>query len=164
MSNGSKTAGSKLLKERNPMKTRREIAVEKFLAGYNCAQAVLYSFCDDLNFDRDTALRLACGFGGGMARKQEVCGALTGGVVAIGLKHGRGEGQDKSITDETYRKVQQLMLGFESKHGACICRTLLNGCNLNTPEGQRYFKENELQSKTCKAFVETAVELLEGIL
>ena len=52
------------------MKTRSDIALQKFLAGYNCAQAVLFSFCDDLGFDKDTALRLACGFGAGMARKQ----------------------------------------------------------------------------------------------
>src|ERR1035441_4030849 len=68
------------------MSIRTDIAVEKFLAGYNCAQAVLYSFCDDLGFGKDTALRLACGFGAGMARKQEVCGAITGGIIALGLK------------------------------------------------------------------------------
>ncbi len=66
------------------MKTRSYIAAEKLLAGYNCAQAVLYSFCDDLRFDRDTALRLACGFGAGMARNQGVCGVVTGGIITIG--------------------------------------------------------------------------------
>ena len=99
------------------MSQRSDVAVEKFLAGYNCAQAVLYSFCDDLHFDKDTALRLACGFGGGLARRQEVCGAVTGGIIAIGLKHGRGEGQDKAVTEETYRQVRELMSGFEAKHG-----------------------------------------------
>ena len=146
------------------METRSNIAVEKFLAGYNCAQAVLYSFCDDLRFDKDTALRLACGFGAGMARKQEVCGAITGGIITIGLKHGRGEGQDRAVTEETYRKVRELMSRFESKHGTCICRTLLNGCDLSTPEGQRYFKDNDLLNKTCKGCVKMVVETLEDIL
>ena len=146
------------------MKTRSDIAVEKFLAGYNCAQAVLYSFCDDLNFDKDTALKLASGFGAGMARKQGTCGAIAGGIIAIGLKHGRGEGQDRTPTDETYRKVRELLWQFESKHGTSICRTLLNGCDLNTPEGQRYFKEHDLQNKTCKACVKTVGEALENIL
>ena len=116
------------------MSARSDVAVEKFLSGYNCAQAVLYSFCDDLGFDKDTALRLACGMGAGMARKQEVCGAITGGIITLGLKHGRGEGQDRTPTEETYRKVRELMSQFESKHGTCICRTLLKGCDLNTPE------------------------------
>jgi hypothetical protein len=48
------------------MKTKSEIAVEKFLGGYNCAQSVLYSFCDDLGFEKNIALKLACGFGAGM--------------------------------------------------------------------------------------------------
>ena len=74
------------------MTTKSDVAVEKFLAGYNCAQAVLFSFCDDLVFDKNTALKLACGFGAGMGRRQEVCGAIIGGIIALGLKHGRGEG------------------------------------------------------------------------
>ena len=97
------------------MKTKTDIAVAKFSADYNCAQAVLYSFCDNLQFDKDTALRMACGFGAGMARKQEVCGAISGGILAIGLKHGRGEGQEKTVTEETYRKVRELMARFEEK-------------------------------------------------
>jgi len=150
--------------EKKPVKKRSDVAVEKFLAGYNCAQAVLYSFCDDLNFDKNTALRMACGFGGGMGRRQEVCGAVSGGILAIGLRHGRGEGQDKTLADETYKKVRELMSQFESRHGSCICRTLLNGCDLRTPEGQRYFKENDLLNKTCKDCVATVVEELQSII
>ena len=145
------------------MSTRCDVAVEKFLAGYNCTQAVLYSFCDGLDFDKNTALKLACGFGAGMGRRQEVCGAITGGIIALGLKHGRGEGQDKTPTEETYRKVQKLMSAFESKHGTCICRTLLNGCDLNTPDGMQYFKANDLLNKTCKGCVKTVVKTLEEI-
>jgi C_GCAxxG_C_C family probable redox protein len=146
------------------MSARKDVAVEKFLAGYNCAQAVLYAFCDDLCLDKDAALKLACGLGAGMARRQEVCGAISGGIIALGLKHGRGEGQDRTPTEETYRKVRDLMSQFESKHGSCVCRKLLKGCDLTTPEGQRYFKENDLHNKTCKGCVTTAVETLEKIL
>lgn len=146
------------------MSTRSDIAVEKFLAGYNCAQAVLYSFCDDLGFDKDAALKLACGFGAGMARRQEVCGAITGGIITLGLKHGRGEGQDRATTEEAYRKVRELMSRFESKLGTCNCRALLNGCDLSTAEGQRYFKENDLLNKTCKVCVKMVTEILEDLL
>ena len=99
-----------------------------------------------------------------MARKQEVCGAVSGGILAIGLKHGRGEGQDRTPTEATYAKVRELMSRFESKHGSCICRTLLNECDLNTPEGQQFFKENDLMNTTCKGCVKTVVEALEEIL
>jgi peroxiredoxin len=79
-----------------------------------------------------------------MARRQEVCGAVSGGILALGLRHGRGEGQDKNPTEETYRLVRKLTSQFESVHGSCICCTLLQGCDLNTPHGQQSFKQNEL--------------------
>lgn len=87
------------------MNARRDVAVQKLLAGYNCAQAVLYAFCEDLGFDRDAALRLACGFGAGMARKQEVCGAVSGGIITLGLRHGRGEGQQAFKANDLLNKT-----------------------------------------------------------
>ena len=145
------------------MKTRSDMAVEKFLSGYNCAQAVLFSFCEDLGLDKNTALRMASGFGAGMARKQGTCGAVTGGVMAIGLKHGRGEGQEHAVMEETYRKVRELVWQFESKYGTSNCRQLLN-CDLNKPEGQRYYKEHDLRNTTCKDCVHSVVESVEKIL
>jgi C_GCAxxG_C_C family probable redox protein len=146
------------------MSQRSDVAVNKLLAGYNCAQAVIYSFCDDLGLDRNTALKLSCGLGGGMARKQEVCGAVTGGILALGLSHGRGEGQDKDLTEKTYNDVRELISLFEAAHGSCVCLTLLQGCDLNTPEGQLAYKQNDLLNKTCKRCVQTAVETLETLI
>lgn len=146
------------------MKTPPDIAVEKFLSGYNCAQAVLYSCCDKLNFDKSMALKLACGMGAGMARHGEVCGAVSGGILAIGLKHGRGEGEDRASTEETYRRVNELMSRFEARHGSCICRKLLNGCDMNLPAGRQYFIENDLLNKTCAGCVRSVAETLEDIL
>jgi hypothetical protein len=60
--------------------------------------------------------------------------------------------------------VRELLSQFESKHGSCLCRALLKGCDLNTPEGQRYYKENDLLNQTCKSCVQTVVETLEHIL
>ena len=97
------------------MKTKADIAVEKFLSGYNCAQAVVWSFASELQMDPDWALRVACGFGAGMARRQDVCGAVTGGIMVIGMKYGRGTGQDGCATEDTYAKTQALMQGFESR-------------------------------------------------
>ena len=145
------------------MTARSEIAVEKFFAEYNCAQSVFYAFSQDLGLDPDTALRLACGFGAGMARKQEVCGAISGGIMAIGLKYGRGEGEDKAVTEDAYAMVWDLTDRFEAKHGSCLCRTLM-GCDLSTPEGRQSSKDNDLRTKVCKGCVETVVETLEDVL
>jgi C_GCAxxG_C_C family probable redox protein len=134
------------------------------LSGYNCAQSVLYSYSDDLQFDKNTALRLACGFGAGMGRKEEVCGAVTGGIIVIGLKYGRGITNDRSAGEGSYRLTRELMNRFEQNHGTYICRKLLNECNLMTEEGQKYFKENDLLNKVCKECVRSVVQILEKIL
>jgi C_GCAxxG_C_C family probable redox protein len=141
-----------------------QAAVNKFLEGYNCAQAVFYSFCDCLNFDKDTALRLSCGFGAGMARKQEVCGAVSGGIMAIGMVYGRGENQDRSYTEQTYKAVTEFMDRFKEKQGDFICKRLLGGCELKAPEGQKEFKEKDLLNKVCSECVRNAVEIVEDII
>ena len=146
------------------MKNRTEIAVSKFSEGYNCAQSVFYSFCDDLHFDKNTALKMACGFGAGMGRKEEVCGAVTGGIMVIGAKYGRGERDDRTATELTYKKTRELMDRFEKKHGAFICRKLLKGCELTTEEGQKHFKENDLANQICKPCVRSVVEILDSIM
>ena len=96
-----------------------------------------------------------------MGRKEEVCGSVTGGILVIGLRHGRGENDDTSATELTYAKTRELMDRFAAKHGTCICRQLLNGSELMTEEGRKFFKENELRDKTCRPTVETVVEILE---
>lgn len=142
------------------MKTKSEIAVAKFLEGYNCAQAVLYSFCDDLRMEKETALKLACGFGAGMGRKQEVCGAVTGGILVIGAKLGRGEKDDRAATELTYAKTRELMEQFVHRQGTYICRRRLNGCDLTTQEGQEYYKEKDLLNRTCVPCIHSIVEIL----
>jgi C_GCAxxG_C_C family probable redox protein len=146
------------------MKTKKDIAVAKFLEGYNCAQSVIYSFCEELRIDENIALKTACGFGAGMGRKEEVCGAVTGGIMVIGLKYGRGKNDDRTATELTYAKTSELMDRFSEKHGTFICRKLLKGCELTTEEGQQYFKENDLLNTKCKLCVESVVDILEDIL
>jgi C_GCAxxG_C_C family probable redox protein len=144
--------------------SRIEKAREKFLNGYNCAQSVLYAFCEDLNLDPETALKLACGFGAGMGRKQEVCGAVSGGVIVLGAKYGRGAHDGKNATDATYQKVRELMDRFTERHGSYVCGRLIAGCDLMTDEGQKQFKKRDLLRTVCTPCVHSVVEILEEIL
>ena len=143
---------------------RSEKAVSKFAEGYNCAQSVLFSFCDDLNLDKDNALKIACGFGAGMGRKEEVCGAVTGGIMVINAKYGRGENDTQKATEITYAKVRELMNQFSPKHGSYICRQLLHGCDLSNDEGHKIYLENDYRNKICAPCVKSVVEILETII
>lgn len=111
-------------------------AGELFASGCNCAQAVLLAVLPELQggpgLDRETALRIATGFGGGMGRLQLTCGVLTGSIMLLGLKHGMSDpadGQAKSLCAE---RVRELVAGFEARHGSSECRALL-GFDLSAP-------------------------------
>jgi C_GCAxxG_C_C family probable redox protein len=146
------------------MNNKSEIVMAKFLKGYNCAQAVLYAFSDELGIDKNTALKIATGFGAGMGRKQEVCGAVTGGIMVISLKYGRGERDERKVMDQAYVKVRALMDRFSGKHGSFICRKLVGECELTTDEGQKQYREKNLLHNICAPCVGTVAEILVDIL
>ena len=143
------------------MSTRTDVATTRFLSGYNCAQAVLDAFRDEAALDADLALKIATGLGAGMGRKQEVCGAVTGGILVLGLQHGRGSTDDHSATEQTYLRTRELMDRFAEKHGSCLCRELLQGYDLTTEEGRRRAKADDLLNTVCRPCVQTIVEILE---
>jgi C_GCAxxG_C_C family probable redox protein len=146
------------------MKSKSEIATKKFQEGFNCAQSVFYSFCDDLKFEKETALKMACGLGAGMGLKGEVCGAVSGGIIVLGAKYGSSKKNEEAATYFTYAKTRDLMDQFAEKHGTCICRKLLDGCDLTTEAGQKNFMEKDLMNNSCKPCVQSVVEILEKIM
>lgn len=122
---------------------------------------MLYAFREESALADETALKIACGLGAGMGRKEEVCGAVTGGILVLGMRHGRGSRDERSAMELTYAKTRELMDLFAGRHGSCICRQLLNNCDLSTEAGQKQFKDNDMLNKVCKACVQSVVEILE---
>jgi C_GCAxxG_C_C family probable redox protein len=145
------------------MSEKSNQAVEKFMGGYNCAQATIYPFSEETGISEDMALKISCGLGGGMGRKQEVCGAVTGGILVLGLRHGRGVNDEQLVTNFTYQMTSEFMSRFAERNGSYICRELLDECDLTTEEGQQEFKDRDMKNRICKVCVESAVELLEEL-
>lgn len=139
-----------------------ERALEKFNSGYNCAQAVIFALAGDAGLDPDLAVKLSTGFGGGFGRKQEVCGAVSGAVMALSMKYGRGEGEAREKADRCYEKVREYIDAFKAESGALLCRDLLSGCNTLTEEGQRFYKEHKLRDRCC-TYVALCCDLFEKI-
>jgi C_GCAxxG_C_C family probable redox protein len=142
--------------------TRIEEAKTLFKQGYSCSQAVVAAFAPSLGLDRDTALKIASGFGGGMGRLAETCGAVTGAFMVLGLKFGSPT-TDKQAKEAIYALVREFAARFKECHGSLLCRDLL-GCNLNTPEGVALAQEKKLFSTVCPPCVETAATILEEML
>lgn len=93
--------------------TKGEIAKNNFMQGYNCAQAVLLAFCDDLGFDEQTALMLASPFGGGIGRMREVCGTVTGMYMALGLARGYSDSKDNADKSVSTPRFSSLPKGLK---------------------------------------------------
>lgn len=140
------------------MENRVQVAVNTFKEGFNCAQAVFSAYCDLFGIDRETALRLSSGFGAGMARKQEVCGALSGAVMLIGLKYGKVKADDKPAQEKTYIEVRKLFDEFSDANGSILCKDIL-GCIISTPEGMQYAIDRNLFRTICVKCVEDAATL-----
>lgn len=106
-----------------------------FLAGANCAQAVLCAFTEETGLDTGTAMKIASGFGGGMARMREVCGAVSGMFMAYDMIYGTASFTDKEAKDAVYKKLQDLAGEFRKENSSIICKELL-GLSLpgNTPD------------------------------
>ncbi|MFC2123590.1 C-GCAxxG-C-C family protein [Bacteroidota bacterium] len=141
---------------------KSEQAKKTFLSGFNCAQSVQSSFSEELGLDRDLALKLSYGFGGGMGKLQETCGAVTGAFMALGLKHGMTE-VDPEVKEANYAKVKEFTQRFEEIHGSIKCIDLVE-TDLNTKEGAAYFKENDLLNEVCAKCVGDAVRIVEEML
>ncbi len=133
-----------------------------FEEGFSCSQALLSSYCERYGLPRETALRLADAFGGGMGALGRTCGAVTGALMVIGLKHGRRVADDTAAKLATHEQVQRFVAEFERRHGTSLCRQLL-GVEIDTPEKVRAAREAG-RFTVCTGLVRSAAELLEEIL
>ena len=140
-----------------------ETSQEIFKAGYNCAQSVLRANCDTYGLDDETALRISSGFGAGIARAQEVCGAVTGGTMVLGLKYGIGKLEPEENNEKVREKTRNFIEEFTKNNGSIRCKELLKGIDLNTQTGQTRFKEEDLFNKTCLQCVKNASEIIRTL-
>jgi len=139
-------------------------AAETFQNGFNCSQAVLSVFAEDFELTKDSCLRLASPFGSGIARMQETCGAVTGALMAIGLKYGKGERGTEEDKAHTYKLSQQFIAAFKEQHQTICCLQLLDRLNINHPEEMAEIKKRNLFQCNCSKYVQSAVEITESIL
>jgi C_GCAxxG_C_C family probable redox protein len=143
---------------------RVEAAVSFFKQGFNCSQAVFAVFADQFGIDEETALKISAGFGGGIGAQGLTCGAVTGAIMVIGLKHGGTKPEDTDAKKQTYRLARELSKRFKERNcGTIECRELLK-CDMSTKEGYEEAKKRDVHNTVCPKFVADAAEILEEIL
>jgi C_GCAxxG_C_C family probable redox protein len=139
-----------------------EVAGSLFQSGFNCAQSVFIPFARDFGLSEAAASRIASSFGAGMGKTQATCGAVTGGLMALGLEKGFESADDQAGRDRALRSTKEFMAGFKSHFGSLLCRELL-GCDLNTEEGQRRHKEEKQRDLICMKCVQYAAASVESM-
>ena len=146
------------------MKNKSQQATELFKQGYNCAQSVFAAFCEDMDIDFETAVKLSSSFGGGMGRLREVCGAVSGMFAIAGMKYGYTDPKDSKAKAAHYKLIQELAAQFKAENRSIICRELLGldtGSESPVPEPRTdgYYK-----GRPCAELVGCAARLMEALI
>ena len=140
--------------------SKADEACKCFDEGFNCAQAVLSTYSEQFGLDKKTALKVSCGFGAGMGRMGETCGAVAGAYLLIGLKHGKCEIIDNASKEKTYALVQAFSKRFKQRNGSTVCRELLEA-DFQSDDSQTIAAQVKA---ICPKMVRDACEIVEELL
>lgn len=141
------------------MENRIERAKDLFRKGYNCCQAVACAFEDLYSINHNDLINICSSFGGGMGRLREVCGALSGAFVALGLLYGYGE--DNSKKREHYALIKETGKKFEKENGSMICAELLN---IKAPADKEKLEQIQSKQHSCVELVGIATNIVQEII
>ena len=146
-------------------KEKAAAAKALFMEGYNCSQAVVGAWAEDIGLDSETAYKIASGFGGGIGRMREVCGTVTGMYMALGLARGYSDSKDNADKKRVYTEVQQLAERFKEDNGSIICRDLL-GMRIKAKDNPTPSERTEkyYAARPCPELCRYAADLLDEYL
>ncbi len=143
---------------------KEEIAKRYFRNSFNCAQSVLVAFGPEYGFGEDQCLKVACAFGAGLGRQQLICGAVTGALMALGLKYGKGKEDPESNKKQTYNQSVLFIQEFRRRNKSINCRELLLGLDMNDDNDLAKIKELGLFDTLCHGYVTDAVLITEKLM
>jgi C_GCAxxG_C_C family probable redox protein len=143
--------------------SKAEKAKKQSEKGFSCAPAVFSTYSEQFGLEKELALKIACGFGGGIGRTGRTCGAVTGAVMVIGLKHGQADLADEESRQKTHELIKKFIDKFTALHGSIECRQLI-GYDLSDSAELKLARESGVFRKKCAGFVYDAARILEDVL
>jgi C_GCAxxG_C_C family probable redox protein len=138
-------------------------AKKQFEKGFSCAPAVLSAYSEQLGLEKELALKVACGFGGGIGRTGRTCGAVTGAIMVIGLTHGQADLGDEESRQKTHKLVKKFIDEFTARHGSIECRQLI-GYDLSDSAESKLARKKKVFENKCPSFVYDSACILENVL
>ena len=143
--------------------TKADIALASFNKGITCSSSVFSAFAEELGLDDKTAKKIGCGFGAGISRTGNICGAVSGAIMVIGLRYGKAEQGDDAATEKTRALTRHFIEEFTRRNGSVNCSELL-GYNLNNTDEYEQARGKKLFVTKCPELVRDAADILEKIL
>lgn len=137
-------------------------SAEYHAQGFNCAESVLLGLCEEMHVESPLIPRIATGFGGGIGHTGNICGAVSGAVMALGIAFGREKPEDRATRDRLYLLVESFLREVEKALGHLDCFSLI-GVRLNTEEGLKQYREENLRER-CRSIVATVEEIAKRYL
>ncbi len=144
--------------------TRGEKAEALFVEGYNCTQAVVIAFEEELGMDRKTLARISSGFGGGMSRLREVCGSVSGMFMVANFLYGYDDPKAKEEKAEHYARIQKLAADFREQNGSIVCRELLGLTEKTQAPIPEERTEEYYKKRPCKALIGMAADIMDAYI
>ncbi len=138
---------------------RIEKAVSIFNKGFSCSQAVFAAYAPDYGVDFETAMKLSTPFGGGIAGMGEICGAVSGAIMVIGLKYGRVKEEELDEKTKTYELTSYFIEKFKVNNKSHLCAELID---IDPKLGEE--ERSKLKKEICTKAVTDAARILEEIL
>lgn len=142
---------------------KAEQAKENFREGYNCCQAVVLAFSQELGIDKITLAKLGSSFGGGMGKLREVCGGVSGMFMVAGMLLGYSDPCAQSEKAEHYKLIQELAAKFKQEYGSIICRDLIiesaTGSHIPAERTEEYYKK-----RPCGEYVGFCARIIAELL
>lgn len=138
-------------------------ALAAFKSRFTCSSAVFSAFAEELGLTGDLAKKIACGFGAGVSRTGNICGAVSGAILVIGLKYGKAEEGDNAGSERTRALVRQFIDEFTAKNGSINCTGLL-GYDLSDQDEYDKARAENLFATKCPEYVKDAAAILERLL
>jgi C_GCAxxG_C_C family probable redox protein len=142
---------------------KKKHSVALYKEEFCCAQAVFSTYARHWGMDPEIFLKIGEAFGAGIGGMASICGAVTGAIMAIGLKYGRTRPEDEEKKQKTRTLVKEFVKQFEKRNDSIECKQLL-GVDISIPGGRELAEEKGLIDTLCPKLVEDAVDILDGLL
>jgi len=142
---------------------RSEIASEYMKKGYNCAQSIIKAYANEVGMKEEDAVRMASSLGGGVGRNGQICGAVSGAALIIGMKFGTTDPTNFQAKEEAYNKTNELLEKFSAENKSVLCKELIP-YDMKNPEDLKKAREAGVFTKQCPLYVSSAGRIMESII